>query len=99
MTTDGSFTEEDLVTTAPERELLEGFLEYHRRVVGEKLRGLSEEDARRHLVPSSARSRSRLWRILTTRPGGVRCCTMPLMASSGAEPGRLTSYRKSGTGR
>jgi hypothetical protein len=52
MTADTAFTEEDLVTTATERELLEGFLEYHRRVVGEKLRGLSEEDARRRLVPS-----------------------------------------------
>jgi Protein of unknown function (DUF664) len=53
VTANASFTEEDLVCTAGERELLEGFLEYHRRVVGEKLRGLSEEDARRHLVPSS----------------------------------------------
>jgi hypothetical protein len=52
MTTDRTFTEEDLVTAAGERELLEGFLEYHRRVVGEKLSGLSEEDARRRLVPS-----------------------------------------------
>jgi hypothetical protein len=52
MTTDRTFTEEDLVTSAGERDLLEGFLEYHRRVVGEKLRGLSEEDARRRLVPS-----------------------------------------------
>ena len=53
MTADASYTEEDLVGAAGERELLEGFLEYHRRVVGEKLRGLSEENARRHLVPSS----------------------------------------------
>jgi Protein of unknown function (DUF664) len=44
--------EEDLVAVAPERETLEGFLEYHRRVVSGKLRGLSEEDARRRLVPS-----------------------------------------------
>ena len=44
--------EEDLVAVAPERETLEGFLEYHRRVIGGKLRGLSEEDARRRLVPS-----------------------------------------------
>ncbi|MDA8323423.1 MAG: DinB family protein [Actinomycetota bacterium] len=44
--------EEDLVAAAPERETLEGFLEYHRRVLSGKLRGLSEEDARRHLVPS-----------------------------------------------
>ena len=44
--------DEDLVTVAGERETLEGFLEYHRRVLSGKLRGLSEEDARRHLVPS-----------------------------------------------
>jgi Protein of unknown function (DUF664) len=53
VTANASFTEEDLVCTAGERELLEGFLEYHRRVIGEKLRGLPEGDARRHLVPSS----------------------------------------------
>ena len=45
--------EEDLVAVAGERETLEGFLEYHRRVLSGKLRGLSEEDARRRLVPSS----------------------------------------------
>jgi hypothetical protein len=45
--------EEDLVVVAGERETLEGFLEYHRRVIGGKLRGLSEQDARRRLVPSS----------------------------------------------
>jgi uncharacterized damage-inducible protein DinB len=44
--------EDDLVAVACERETLEGFLEYHRRVLGGKLRGLSEEDARRRLVPS-----------------------------------------------
>ena len=44
--------EEELVAVAGERETLEGFLEYHRRVLGGKLRGLSEEDARRRLVPS-----------------------------------------------
>ncbi|HUA28518.1 MAG TPA: DinB family protein [Streptosporangiaceae bacterium] len=52
MPTNASLTEEELVCTAGERELLEGFLEYHRRVVGGKLRGLSDEDARRRLVPS-----------------------------------------------
>src|SRR6201993_4553981 len=44
--------EEDLVAVAAERDTLEGFLEYHRRVLGGKRRGLSEEDARRRLVPS-----------------------------------------------
>jgi hypothetical protein len=44
--------EDDLVAVATERETLEGFLEYHRRVLPGKLRGLSEEDARRRLVPS-----------------------------------------------
>jgi hypothetical protein len=42
MTADGSLTEGETVGTAGERELLEGFLEYHRRVVGGKLRGLSQ---------------------------------------------------------
>jgi hypothetical protein len=44
--------EEDLVTVAPEREILEVFLEHHRGALSGKLRGLSEEDARRRLVPS-----------------------------------------------
>ena len=44
--------EEDLVAVAAERETLEGFLEYHRRALSGKLRGLSEQDARRRLVPS-----------------------------------------------
>lgn len=44
--------EEDLVAVAAERDTLEGFLEYHRRVLSGKLRGLTEEDARRRLVPS-----------------------------------------------
>jgi hypothetical protein len=44
--------EEDLVAVAAERETLEEFLEYHRSALSGKLRGLSEEDARRRLVPS-----------------------------------------------
>ena len=45
--------EDDLVAAVGERETLEGFLEYHRRALSGKLReGLSEEDARRRLVPS-----------------------------------------------
>jgi hypothetical protein len=47
------FTEDELVGTAGERELLDGFLAYHRQVIRGKLRGLSEEDARRPLVPSA----------------------------------------------
>ena len=42
----------DDVVAAAERETLEWFLEYHRRALSGKLRGLSEEDARRRLVPS-----------------------------------------------
>ena len=45
-------TEEDLVYNAGEREVLEAFLDAHRRVAVDKLRGLSEADARRRLVPS-----------------------------------------------
>ena len=44
--------EEDPVAVATERETLEEFLEYHRSALSGKLRGLSEEDARRRLVPS-----------------------------------------------
>jgi Protein of unknown function (DUF664) len=44
--------EEDLLTVASEREILEVFLDYHREALSGKLRGLSEEDARRRLVPS-----------------------------------------------
>jgi hypothetical protein len=44
--------EEDLIALAGERETLEVFLEYHRTALPGKLRGLSEEDARRRLVPS-----------------------------------------------
>ncbi|WP_432885096.1 DinB family protein [Kribbella sp. CA-245084] len=43
---------EDLVRTAGEREILEAFLDSHREVTVDKLRGLSEADARRRLVPS-----------------------------------------------
>lgn len=40
------------VSTAGEREVLEAFADYHRQVLVGKLRGLSEDDARRCLVPS-----------------------------------------------
>lgn len=43
--------EEDLVAVAGERETLEMFLEYHRATLPGKLRGLSEEDARRAWCP------------------------------------------------
>jgi hypothetical protein len=45
--------EDDRVAVAGERETLEGFLEYHRRVLAGKLRGLSEADTRRRLVQSA----------------------------------------------
>ena len=45
--------EEDLVAVAAERETLEWFIEYHRWALSGKLRGLSEQDARRRLVPSA----------------------------------------------
>jgi hypothetical protein len=44
--------EDDHFGVAQEREMLEEFLEYHRAALIGKLRGLSEEDARRRLVPS-----------------------------------------------
>jgi uncharacterized damage-inducible protein DinB len=45
--------EEVLIGVAAERETLEEFLDYHRSALSGKLRGLSEEDARRRLVPSA----------------------------------------------
>lgn len=52
MTANPALAHEDLVKTAGERDVLEGFLDYHRQVISGKLRGLSEDDARRRLVPS-----------------------------------------------
>ncbi len=52
MTASPPLADEDLVSTAGEREVLEGFLDYQRQVISGKLRGLSEDDARRRLVPS-----------------------------------------------
>jgi Protein of unknown function (DUF664) len=52
VTVNPPLADEDLVSTAGEREVLEGFLDYHRQVISGKLRGLSEDDARRRLVPS-----------------------------------------------
>jgi uncharacterized damage-inducible protein DinB len=40
------------VSTSGEREVLEAFLDFYRRVVIQKVSGLSEEDAKRRLVPS-----------------------------------------------
>ena len=52
VTATSPLADEDLVAAAGERETLEGFLEYHRKALSGKLRGLTEEDARRRLVPS-----------------------------------------------
>ncbi|HEY2793796.1 MAG TPA: DinB family protein [Micromonosporaceae bacterium] len=41
------------IAVAPEREILEMFLDYHREALRGKLQGLSEKDVRRRLVPSS----------------------------------------------
>ena len=43
---------DERVATGSEREVLEAFLDFHRGVVVRKLRGVSEADARRRLVPS-----------------------------------------------
>jgi uncharacterized damage-inducible protein DinB len=45
-------TPDELVTTAPERPALEAFLEQYRAIVVRKVRGVSDEDARRRLVGS-----------------------------------------------
>lgn len=44
---------DELVSTGTERETLETFLNGYRAVIRRQLTGLSEEDARRRLVPSS----------------------------------------------
>jgi hypothetical protein len=43
---------EELTSIAGEREMLEGFLDAYRAVVIGKLRGLSEDEVRKRLVPS-----------------------------------------------
>ena len=43
---------DDLVSAAPERPMLETFLDMYRDTVVAKVSGLSEQDARRRLVPS-----------------------------------------------
>jgi uncharacterized damage-inducible protein DinB len=43
----------EVAAVADERTTLEAFLDYYREAVKAKLRGLSEEDARRRLVPSA----------------------------------------------
>ena len=52
VTADSPPVDEDLVSTASEREVLERFLDHHRAVLSGKLRGLSTMDVRRRLVPS-----------------------------------------------
>jgi uncharacterized damage-inducible protein DinB len=44
---------DEFVTTGTEREVLSGFLELYRGIVVRKVSGLSEQDARRPLVPSA----------------------------------------------
>ena len=46
------FVDEELATTFGERETLRQFLNHHRWVLAAKLRGLSDSDARRTLVPT-----------------------------------------------
>ncbi|GGR87123.1 hypothetical protein GCM10010169_34200 [Micromonospora fulviviridis] len=52
MTTARPLDSEELASTAPEREVLEAFVDAYRDEIIGKLRGLSEDDARRSLVPS-----------------------------------------------
>ncbi|HEY2668942.1 MAG TPA: DinB family protein [Rugosimonospora sp.] len=50
---DPPLTADELVSTGGEREVLEAFLDLYRGVVGRKLMGVSIEQARRRLVPST----------------------------------------------
>jgi uncharacterized damage-inducible protein DinB len=56
---DPPFDSVELTAVADERTVLEAFLDYQREAVLRKVRGLSEEDARRRLVASA------------TTPGGI----------------------------
>lgn len=47
-----TYSEPEGVHTADERTMLEGFLDHYRLVVVNKVRGVSQDDARRRLVPS-----------------------------------------------
>ncbi|MFS8479976.1 MAG: DinB family protein [Micromonosporaceae bacterium] len=71
--------EAEVASTVGERETLEAFLDYHRRHIPERLTGLTEEQARRSLVPSAttliglvkhlaAVERAWFHRILAQRP-------------------------------
>lgn len=48
-----SVMETAALLTADERTALEGFLDHYRDVMVRKVRGVSEQDARKHLVPSA----------------------------------------------
>jgi uncharacterized damage-inducible protein DinB len=52
VTTPPPLDAEKRVSTANERDVLEAFVDYYRQVLVGKLRGLSEDDVRRRLVPS-----------------------------------------------
>ncbi|MCA2218108.1 DinB family protein [Jidongwangia harbinensis] len=52
MTAQRPLDSEELASTAPEREVLEAFLDAYRAELAGALRGVSEEQARRRLVPS-----------------------------------------------
>lgn len=47
-----TYGDPDELLTADERTMLEGFLDHYRRVMVAKVRGVSEEDARKRLVDS-----------------------------------------------
>ncbi len=46
------FTRQDPTVNAPEKELLEAFLDYHRATLLQKVAGLDDADLRRSFVPS-----------------------------------------------
>lgn len=53
MTTPEPLDEAELVATGTERQVLEAMLDYQRSAIRHKVADLSEEDARRRLVPSA----------------------------------------------
>ena len=95
---------DELVVTGTEREVLTGFLELYRGIVPTKLAGLSEDDARRRLVPSATTvlgvvrhlaSVEREWfgQVLGQRPAGSSPGDGWLLDPGDTVAGALADYR------
>jgi hypothetical protein len=81
---------DELVAAGTEREVLEGFLDFHREVLVRKVSGVSEQEARHRRVPSKTTlaglvkhmtgvERGWFQRVLAGRPKATRtsCASRP----------------------